>query len=168
MSDSLEQTSTRKRLDGHSTEFGLWLRDQPQIASGIGYVTSNLDFMWRNYKTKKYMLIEEKRFGKSIVFPQSELFEIMHKNLQHDPLYCGFFFLQFSKTSPDDGDIFIKEFFLPKAKKVQVTKDELLAFLQFTPLDDIIKSRTLQRPAVNSVGMNHTTNMGYHDMMPAW
>ena len=53
---------TQKRRDGNSTEFGLWLREQPEIDSKYGYVTTNIDFFWCNYKSNEWMLIEEKRF----------------------------------------------------------------------------------------------------------
>jgi len=52
---------TKPRFDDKSTEFGLWLRNQKEIDSGLGYITSNLDYIWRNYNTGDWMLIEEKR-----------------------------------------------------------------------------------------------------------
>jgi hypothetical protein len=44
---------TRKRYDNHSTEFGLWLREQEELKSSLGFVATNLDFIWSNYKTNK-------------------------------------------------------------------------------------------------------------------
>lgn len=114
---------TRKRNDKHSTEFGLWLREKEEIDSKLGYITSNLDFIWTNYKSKLYLLIEEKRYNKQISFPQAELFKIIHKNCLNDPNYRGFHFILFEKTSPDDGWI--------KIDNEIVNCDNLISFLKF-------------------------------------
>jgi len=57
---------TRRRNDNHSTEFGLWLREQPDIDSKLGYITTNLDYVWKNYKTGDWMLIEENAMDTSL------------------------------------------------------------------------------------------------------
>lgn len=44
-----------------STEFGLWLRRQEKIKSEDGFVATNLDYVWHNYETGLWMIIEEKR-----------------------------------------------------------------------------------------------------------
>ena len=98
---------TRKRNDGHSTEFGLWLREQNEIDSKLGYLAYNLDYIWRNYKTGEWMMIEEKRYMSEMRFPQKETFKAVHLACRHDKKYKGFYLLQFEKTSPDDGDIYI-------------------------------------------------------------
>lgn len=94
---------TKRRYDNHSTEFGLWLRDQPGIDSGLGYTTTNVDFIWRNWKDGRWLLLEEKRYGSSCTYSQLKTFEILHKCAMHDPLYHGFHLLVFEKTSPMDG-----------------------------------------------------------------
>lgn len=114
---------TQQRRDSHSTEFGLWLRDQKEIDSGLGYVATNIDYLWRNYKTGKWMLIEEKRYGRKAKYPQTALFELLDKACQLDNNYYGFHYLIFENTSPDDGKIFLDN--------KEITKDELLQFLLF-------------------------------------
>jgi len=57
---------TRKRNDSHSTEFGLWLREQNEIDSSLGYLATNIDFMWTNYKTGQWMILEEKRYESKV------------------------------------------------------------------------------------------------------
>ncbi len=115
---------TRQRNDSHSTEFGLWLRQQPEIDSKrCGYIATNIDYVWNNYKTGKWMLIEEKRYGRCVGFPQSDIFELVHNACVGDKNYCGFHILIFENTSPDDGWISLDG--------ERVTKDELMSFLQF-------------------------------------
>ena len=114
---------TQQRRDEHSTEFGIWLREQKEIDSGLGFVATNIDYLWRNYKTNKWMLIEEKRYGRKSQFPQTAMFELLDKACRSDNNYCGFYYLIFEKTSPDDGKIFLND--------KEISKDELINFLRF-------------------------------------
>lgn len=114
---------TQQRRDNHSTEFGLWLRDQKDIDSCFGYVTTNIDFVWANYKTDDYMLFEEKRYMQPIKFYQERIFKRIHQNLSIDNKYHGFYLIQFEKTSPEDGKTFLNN--------NQITVPELIDFLEF-------------------------------------
>jgi len=114
---------TRKRNDDHSTEFGLWLRNQDRVSSSKGYVATNIDFMWKHIKSGKWMLIEEKRYMSKATWSQRELFKIVHKACISDPNYCGIHLIQFENTSPDDGKVYIDN--------KEVTHEELIKFLQF-------------------------------------
>lgn len=117
---------TRKRNDNHSTEFGLWLREQKDIDSKKGFLASNLDFIWANWKNNKWLLIEEKRYMSKMKRWQREIFVTLHKAALNDPNYQGFYFIQFEKTSPDDGRIYINNNLR--------TKGELLDLLLFRGL----------------------------------
>ena len=114
---------TRKRNDSHSTEFGLWLREQPAIDSRIGYITSNIDYVWHNFKTGEWMLIEEKRYCAKVGFPQSVLFKLVHHACKWQEKYRGFHLLVFEKTSPEDGKVWLD--------KKEISKGELIKFLSF-------------------------------------
>ena len=114
---------TQQRRDNHSTEFGLWLRQQAEIDSKLGYVATNVDYIWRNYKTKKWMLIEEKRFMYEMSYSQSEMMKVLDDAAKSDKNYCGLHLLQFEKTNPEDGKIYIDH--------IQVTKEQLIEFLKF-------------------------------------
>lgn len=114
---------TQKRRDNHSTEFGLWLRDQKEIDSKLGYIATNIDYVWRNYKTDQWMFIEEKRHGEQPKFYQQKIFDILSWCGRHHPKYCGFHVLVFENTSPDDGNIFLNG--------KEISREELLQFLQF-------------------------------------
>lgn len=94
---------TRPRYDNHSTEFGLWLRTVPELDSGSGFIATNLDYVWTNYNTGHWMLIEEKRFMGAMKLWQKSVFKALHQAAKSDPKYCGFAFIQFENTSPDDG-----------------------------------------------------------------
>lgn len=114
---------TQKRFDSHSTEFGLWLRKQKSIDSSLGYIATNVDYVWRNYKTGDWMLIEEKRYMSKVKRWQQEIFDLLAWCSQHHPKFCGFHTLQFEKTSPEDGAIFLDG--------QKITKKDLINFLQF-------------------------------------
>lgn len=98
---------TKPRYDKHSTEFGLWLREQEEINSRHGFVASNLDYIWQNYKTKQWMLIEEKRYMANLTWSQMQMFKFLVKKIKHDPKFYEFFLIQFERSSPDDGNIYI-------------------------------------------------------------
>lgn len=97
---------TRRRFDDHSTEFGLWLRGVPELDSGDGFLATNLDYIWMNYKTGQWMLIEEKRYMAKMKRWQKGVFKALHESSKSDPNYCGFAFIQFEKTSPEDGAVY--------------------------------------------------------------
>lgn len=113
---------TKPRYDEHSTEFGLWLREQRELDSGLGFVTTNLDYIWCNYKTGKWMLIEEKRHGGIPQLYQRQLFNRIDSLCQADTNYKGLHFLVFQKTNPDDGKMWLDN--------KSITKQELLHFLR--------------------------------------
>jgi len=121
---------TRQRYDEHSTEFGLWTRDQPELASentpGMGFITSNLDFIWHNYLTGDWMLLEEKRHRGYIKRWQQALFDLVDRCCRGDPHYHGFHKLVFEKTNPEDGQMWLDG--------KLITRDELIRFLRFETL----------------------------------
>jgi hypothetical protein len=114
---------TKRRIDNHSTEFGLWLREQKEIDSSLGYITTNIDFVWRNYNTNQWMLIEEKRHNSNPKEWQRKIFKIIHKLCISDKNYKGFHLLKFENTNPNDGKIWLD--------KKEITKEQLLKFLKF-------------------------------------
>lgn len=114
---------TRQRNDSHSTEFGMWLREQPSIDSQLGYVATNIDYMWTNYKTGDWMLIEEKRYGSDVSFCQRDLMQRLHNVCLPDKQYKGIHLIVFENTSPADGKIWLD--------RQEITPEQLVAFLRF-------------------------------------
>ena len=114
---------TRRRYDEHSTEFGVWLRQQKELDSKIGYIATNIDYLWTNYRNGLWMLIEEKRYGRQIDFPQTEMFALIDNACKSDPNYKGFHSLVFEKTTPEDGRMYLD--------RKQISKRELIDFLKF-------------------------------------
>jgi hypothetical protein len=115
--------TTRQRLDGTSTEFGLWLRKQKSLDQKYGYLATNLDYIWGNYNQLKWMMIEEKRWKAPLRQAQRDLIEVLDQSCKQDPMYEGFHLLQFERTSPEDGRIWWDE--------KEITKEELLQLLSF-------------------------------------
>lgn len=114
---------TQQRRDSHSTEFGQWLRDQKDIDSCFGYVATNIDFVWSNHKTEDYLLLEEKRYMQPIKFYQERIFKRINSNNSIDPKYHGFYLLQFERTSPLDGKVFLNH--------NEISTSDLIGFLKF-------------------------------------
>jgi len=114
---------TQKRRDGNSTEFGLWLREQPEIDSKLGFVATNIDYVWLNYKTGNWMIIEEKRYGHQPKRYQKEIFDLLDQCCKHHPKFHGVHILVFENTNPDDGKIFWDG--------KEITRSELLDILSF-------------------------------------
>lgn len=121
---------TRQRNDSHSTEFGLWIRNQAEIDSFKGYRNYNLDIIWWRKKgfeknPELWMLIEEKRYMADCKGDQKLTFIWVHQKILklNDPTYKGIYLLQFEKTSPEDGKIFLNH--------KEITEKNLIDFLQF-------------------------------------
>lgn len=119
---------TRPRNDGHSTEFGLWLRCQDEISSSRGYIATNLDFIWSNYKSGLWMLIEEKRFNSQMRWSQERQFQLIDFACRFHPKYRGFHLVVFEKSSPDDGRIWLD--------KHEISRRQLMEFLAFNKPDN--------------------------------
>ena len=118
-------TQTRKSYFQKGSPFSEWLREQPEIDSKLGYVTTDIDYVWRDYNTGLFLLIEEKcRMGEPD-YPQMETFRILNKSIESDN-YRGIHLVQFENTSPDDGAVFLD--------RKEITKQELLDFLRFKDL----------------------------------
>jgi hypothetical protein len=103
------------------TPFSLWLRNQPEIDSKLGYNTTDADYIWSDGLF--YMLIEEKRYMKPITYKQKQLYLLLHNNCKNDIIYKGTHLIQFEKTNPDDGDIYIDY--------IKVNRDDLIKWLRF-------------------------------------
>lgn len=100
----------------HGTLFSLWLRDEERLKSEYGYVTTNLDFIWRDYKKNWLILIEEKIQNGDVTKVQEKTFFILDKALQLWSMislkfnlpgkikYNGFYLIQFENESPDDSE----------------------------------------------------------------
>lgn len=117
---------TIRRIDSHSTEFGLWLREQEELDSTKGYRATNIDYLWKSNKTGEYMLVEEKRHGSCVKDWQAQIFKQLDSALKTDKNYKGFHTLIFENTSPEDGYVLLD------GKKI--TRQQVIKFLQFHPL----------------------------------
>lgn len=113
---------TQRRRDKHSTEFGLWLRDQKEINSYLGYNTSNVDFMWMNERMQQWLFIEEKRSLAKLPPAQRRIFEKLDQSISGSG-YLGLHILIFERTNPDDGRMILDG--------REIYRDELIEFLMF-------------------------------------
>jgi hypothetical protein len=119
---------TAQSRDGTGTEFSHWLRVQPELDSKLSkFITTNIDFLWMNYESGLWMLIEEKRHKNWPIYPQTKIFESLHKAINHSH-YRGFHYVIFENTSPEDGEIYLKNNF---GTTMTITRTELIDFLNF-------------------------------------
>jgi hypothetical protein len=114
---------TQQCRDGTGTQFSRWLRRKHELDSGLGYVATNLDYIWCNYKHGKYMLIEEKRFMTELRTYQEEMFRKLDNSLLTDTKYKGFHLIQFENTSPVDGTVLVDD--------VKLDNETFIDFLRF-------------------------------------
>lgn len=134
---------TQQRRDNNSTEYGIWLRQQTEIDSSLGFVATNIDYIWYNYKTKQYLFKEEKRYGKFPKKYQVDLFRILDRLADNDDYYCGFHCLIFENTSPEDGRIYLDGKF--------ISRTDLIKFLKFEQEDSWYSTWF---PEINHIGIN--------------
>ena len=109
---------------------GLWLREQPEIDSKLGYLATNIDYVWRNWKTGDWMLIEEKRYKTPIKAWQAKTFLTVHKSI-NSPKYKGFWCLFFENTNPEDGKMWLCRLTGKKEPIHEITREDLIGFLEF-------------------------------------
>lgn len=125
---------TQQRRFNGGTNFGLWLRRQNEIDSSLGYVTSDVDYIWLNYQTQQWIMIEEKTHGKDIArYQDSILSNIDLVCSVHDKNYKGKFVLIFENTAPDDGEIYLRGSIKGKYyAREKITRDFLIDLLTFS------------------------------------
>ena len=101
---------TKANVTGKDSDFGHWLRHEPQLDSSKGFRATDLDLLWYcadGIETAGlYMLIEEKCRMREMDIWQARRFQILDQNCQADPYYRGFHFIQFEGTNPTDGKTF--------------------------------------------------------------
>jgi hypothetical protein len=118
-----KKPKTKERGDNHSTEYGLWLRQQGELCSYKGFRATNVDFLWWQSKTGQRLVQEEKRYSGRLSYSQAKQFQWLDELLASDETYFGFFFVQFENTCPDDGRIAVNG--------VPFSKEQLISLLQF-------------------------------------
>jgi hypothetical protein len=127
---------TRQSNDGKQTPFSLWLRnkhpdnvrfirDNDPIDSAKGFTTTDIDYVWMNYKTGEWFIIEEKRYCAEPEYSQREVLNFINRLARKaDPEhYKGLYYIVFENTNPEDGKIWVN--------KVEVDKNRLLRLLRF-------------------------------------
>lgn len=94
------------------SRFMAWLRAQEPLSSRLGYTANDIDLAWMDYKRRRFMLVETKCFQAKPSFQQRETLKLLHQALRLAlPLlgwrYHGTHLIQFERTGPDDGRVWI-------------------------------------------------------------
>jgi hypothetical protein len=107
--------------------FMTWLRAQQALGSQAGFTANDLDCIWLDYKRRRLMLIETKRYRGAVKFQQRETLALLHRALRAGMpdgwTYCGTHLIQFEHTSPDDGRIWLDG--------REIDRETLVRFLAF-------------------------------------
>ena len=118
---------TKKEITGkRDLTFSGWVREKLPDSS-TGYMVSDLDFVFWNYKSKKIMLVEIKTRNSNIKTWQKNMWSNIHKwikkGIDSDWTYLGFNLIQFQNTNFNDGKCFLNG--------KEITEAELINFLSF-------------------------------------
>lgn len=89
------------------TPFGLWIPENCK-SSRDGLSVSNLDYVFEDFKKKRLMLVEEKRYNGALYHAQRLTFKVLDKMLRqvarsHGYDYWGFYLVVLAKELPEDG-----------------------------------------------------------------
>ena len=93
----------------------------------------DVDYMICNFGEGKgkWFLVEEKCRMAEPNGSQREMIAKLESSI-NDPLYKGYYLIQFENTSPDDGKIFIAIFRGEEiSRKIEISKKDFLDFLEF-------------------------------------
>lgn len=118
---------TRKECSGkRDLTFSGWVRENLPN-SNKGFMVSDLDFIFQNYKTKKVMLLEVKTRSAKLRKWQKILFANLDKWIKHgiskDWQYLGFHTVRFENTDFNNGRVLFDN--------KLVTEKELIENLSF-------------------------------------
>jgi hypothetical protein len=84
----------------------------------------NLDYVIINYKLKKIMLIEEKRYNSELSYSQIESFKVINGFMStgnyNDYKYCGFHIIIFENTTPNDGKMWFDNILINEDKLIEI------------------------------------------------
>jgi len=131
---------TRTRLDGGGTEFSNWLTTHPELDSKKDYlVSTDIDYIWENYKTGDWMIIEEKR-GRGRGLPdfewsQRQTLRRFYARIVKDDKFKGFHIIQFENTNPEDGKVYLNY--------TEISKESLIKFMRFELIEGGLSDSTI-------------------------
>lgn len=119
-------TQERKIKDGKDSDFSAWLRLQPEIDSKTeGFITTDIDYLWKNYKTGEWMILEEKTHGAIVPRWQGEFLQLIDKLGAYDKKYKGLYLVRFENTSPDNGRVMVNKRLLSRIEFIKFLRFEL-------------------------------------------
>jgi len=103
-------TQTKEATGLRNLNFSKWLRSNNPGVSG--FTANDVDFFFRNYKTKEMMVMEVKVYNGKMMDRQRPFYSDLHKILKsgceaNGWNYRGVHLLQFENTCPNDGKIYL-------------------------------------------------------------
>lgn len=115
---------TKKEMTGiRDLTFSAWVRENLPDSS-TGYMASDLDFIFWNYKTKKVMLIEIKTRNADVKTWQRIMWSNIDKwiknGIDSNWTYLGFNYIQFEGTNFEDGRCYLNGNEISELELIQV------------------------------------------------
>lgn len=119
-------SNTAPRRDGKGTDFGNWLREQDELDSHTAHLTcTDIDYLWRDYRSNNAMILEEKTFCAKVPAAQSQNLNYLRWLGKGRPGFRGVYVVQFENTTPDNGRMWVE------GREV-VSVDEFREWLRFS------------------------------------
>jgi len=125
---------TRSEITGiRSLEFSSWIREMLPKSS-TGFMVSNQDWVFWNYKTKKLLLAEEKTRGGNLApWFGNFIRDVMNPALEsycpnHEIKYLGYYLITFEKDYPKNGKIWVWKFGT-SSPRLETTESDLIKLL---------------------------------------
>lgn len=115
-------THTKEITGKRSLNFSNWIRNnRPEDVAGL--TVNDVDFIFRNYRTKEIIVIEEKCYSGKVMDKHRPFYNDIHEILKFGCeatgwSYKGYHLVQFENTCPDDGRIFFDH--------KEITKEQLI------------------------------------------
>lgn len=108
-------TTTLKHKElkhGFTDDIDTWIRQQ-MPDSKTGFIASDIDMIFANYKTRRYCLIEFKCRMQAPGYSQKALLNEIHTQLRAAPRtanfwkYCGLYLIQFEADRFNNGKVYL-------------------------------------------------------------
>lgn len=115
--------NTHTQTGRYLTRFAIWLLQQPELDSNLGFRASDLDLIWENEQQNLWMILEVKCLGRSLPRFQAKIIKRLHDLASADPTYLGAHTIVFQRTNPEDGKTYLDG--------REVDQDLLRQFLEF-------------------------------------
>ena len=104
---------TRPEITGkREIDFSLWVRKNLPDSQADGFMASDIDFYFFNYKTKNHALVEIKTYTGKLSLWQEQMYDRLGRWIQNGGdkegwNFMGFYLIKFEKKDFTEGKVFL-------------------------------------------------------------